>query len=192
MITHQEDWAQWLPMATAVHNNAQNTTTQQSPNTVLMGFTPTLAPSLHQTLGIPAADDQVTQMIQTRKVAVDAINQPTSSLRASFAIGEHIWLEGKNLPISTGSSKLRPKRYGPFKISRVVSPVVYQLELPSQCVTAPSDSLDSSSLRRKLYHFRDERIHYESQTPKGAHTESRAQRCILNRRLYLGFQRRNT
>ena len=74
VITHQEDWAQWLPMATAVHNNAHNTTMQQSPNTVLMGFTPTLAPSLHQTLGVPAADDRITQMIQTRKAAVDAIN----------------------------------------------------------------------------------------------------------------------
>ena len=119
-------------MATAVHNNARNTTTQQSPNTVLMGFTPTLAPSLHQTLGVLAADDRITQMIQTRKAAVDAINRPTSSLRASFAIGEHVWLEGKNLPISTGSSKLCPKRYGPFKISRVISLVAYQLELPSQ------------------------------------------------------------
>ena len=26
-ISHQEDWAQWLPMAMAVHNNAQNTMT---------------------------------------------------------------------------------------------------------------------------------------------------------------------
>ena len=97
-----------------------------------MGFTPTLVPSLHQTVGIPAADDRITQMIQSRKMAVDAINQPTSSPRASFAIEERVWLEGKNLLISTGSSKLCPKRYGPFKISRVISPVAYQLELPSQ------------------------------------------------------------
>ena len=54
-------------------------------------------------------------------------------------------------------------------------------------VTAPSDSVDSSSLRHKLNRFRDKRVHYESRTPKGAHTESRAQHCILNRRLYLGF-----
>ena len=77
-ITHQEDWAQWLPMATAVHNDAWNATTQQSPITVLMGFTPTLAPSMHQTFGVPAADDRITQMIQTRKTAIDIINQPTS------------------------------------------------------------------------------------------------------------------
>ena len=34
-------------------------------------------------------------------------------------------------------------------------------------VTAPSDSIDSSSLRRKLNRFRDERVRYESRTPKG-------------------------
>ena len=131
-VLHQEDWAQWLPMATAVHNNAQNTTTQQTPNTVLMGFTPTLAPSSNQKFGVPAADDRIMKMVQARKTAIDIINQPTPIPQASFAIGERVWLEGKNLPIAMGSSKLRPKRYGPFKISRVISPVAYQLELPSQ------------------------------------------------------------
>ena len=119
-------------MATAVHNNAQNGTTRQVPNSVLTGFTPTLAPSSNQTFGVPAADDRITRMIQARKTAIEAINRPTSIPRASFATGERVWLEGKNLPISMGSSKLRPKRYGPFKISRVISPVVYQLELPNQ------------------------------------------------------------
>ena len=131
-VLYQEDWAQWLPMATVVHNNAQNTTMQQTPNTVLMGFTSTLAPSSNQKFGVPAADDWIMKMVQAQKTAIDIINQPTSIPRASFAIGERVWLEGKNLPISTGSSKLCPKRYGHFKISRVVSPVVYQLELPSQ------------------------------------------------------------
>ena len=63
-MSHQEDWAQWLPMATAVHNNAQNTTMKQTPNSVLMGFIPTLTPLTCQTLGVPAADDHITQMIQ--------------------------------------------------------------------------------------------------------------------------------
>ena len=54
---HQEDWAQWLPMATAVHNNAQNATTKQVPSTVVMGFSPMLTPLMAQTLGVLAADD---------------------------------------------------------------------------------------------------------------------------------------
>ena len=61
-------------MATAVHNNAQNTTTQQTLNTVLMGFTPTLAPFSNQKFGVPAANDQITKMVQARKTAIDIIN----------------------------------------------------------------------------------------------------------------------
>ena len=131
-MSHQEDWAQWLPMATAVHNNAQNMMTKQVPNEILTGFLPTLAPLTIQTLSVPAANDHVTQIIQVQKTAIDAINWSTLTPRASFAIGDHVWLEGKNLPISMGSSKLCPKCYGPFKISRVISSVAYQLELPDQ------------------------------------------------------------
>ena len=56
-ILYQEDWALWLPIATTVHNNAQNTTTRQVPSSVLVGFTPTLAPSSNQQFGVPVADD---------------------------------------------------------------------------------------------------------------------------------------
>ena len=64
MVSHQEDWAQLLPMATVVHNNVQNTTMKQTPSSVLMGFTPTLTPLTSQTLGVPAVDGQITWMIQ--------------------------------------------------------------------------------------------------------------------------------
>jgi hypothetical protein len=36
ICTNQDDWARWLPMATAVHNNARNATTGFSPNTLLL------------------------------------------------------------------------------------------------------------------------------------------------------------
>ena len=132
VLSHQEDWAQWLPMATVVHNNAQNVTMKQVPSNVLMGFSPILAPLMMQTLGVLAVNDQITQIIQAQRTAIDIINRPTPILRVTFAIGDCVWLEGKNLPISMGSSKLHPKHYGPFKISRVVSSVAYQLEPLSQ------------------------------------------------------------
>ena len=106
--------------------------TKQAPNEILMGFSPNLAPLTRQTLSILTADDWIMWMVQAQKMAIDAINWPTPILRASFTIGDHVWLEGTNLPISMQSSKLHPKHYGPFKISRVVSPVAYQLELPNQ------------------------------------------------------------
>ena len=41
-----------------------------------------------------------------------------------------VWLEAKNLSLPYGTIKLAPRRHGPFKITKVISPVVYQLELP--------------------------------------------------------------
>jgi hypothetical protein len=48
-----------------------------------------------------------------------------------FQVGEQVWLEASNLKLPYQTSKLAPKRQGPFKIIRKISPVAYQLELPA-------------------------------------------------------------
>jgi hypothetical protein len=47
-----------------------------------------------------------------------------------FTLGQKVWLKGTNLRLSHPSAKLAPRRYGPFQITKVLSPVVYQLGLP--------------------------------------------------------------
>ena len=49
-----------------------------------------------------------------------------------YQINDKVWLEGTNLTTTHPTTKLLPKRYGPFKITKVISKVVYQLELPPQ------------------------------------------------------------
>ena len=49
-----------------------------------------------------------------------------------YQAGDQVWLEGRNLRIDRPSAKLAPKRHGPFKITKVLSPITYQLELPPQ------------------------------------------------------------
>ncbi len=46
--------------------------------------------------------------------------------------GALVWLEGVNLRTHYPTSKLAPKRYGPFPIKKVLSDVSYELELPPQ------------------------------------------------------------
>ena len=43
--SHPKDWPYWISIASAVHNNQINTTTGLSPNQILLGYTPELAPS---------------------------------------------------------------------------------------------------------------------------------------------------
>ena len=53
-------------------------------------------------------------------------------LEQRYQTGDQVWLEGRNLQIDRPSVKLAPKRYGPFKIGKVLLPITYQLELPPQ------------------------------------------------------------
>jgi hypothetical protein len=47
----------------------------------------------------------------------------------SFKLGDKVWLEAKNLTLQYVSAKLAPKRHGPFRITKLISPVAYQLDL---------------------------------------------------------------
>ena len=47
-----------------------------------------------------------------------------------FKLGDKIWLEARNLKCSVVNPKFAPKQEGPFTITRVLSPIVYQLRLP--------------------------------------------------------------
>jgi hypothetical protein len=45
-------------------------------------------------------------------------------------VKDQVWLEAKNLKV-TGNQKLLPKWYGPYQITKKISPVAYRLQLPS-------------------------------------------------------------
>jgi hypothetical protein len=47
-------------------------------------------------------------------------------------VGDKVWLEGANLKLTHPKAKLDAKRYRPFLITKEISPVVFQLMLPSQ------------------------------------------------------------
>ena len=49
-----------------------------------------------------------------------------------YQTGDKVWLEGCNLHTTHPSSKLAPRRYGPFTVTRAVSRTSYQLKLPPQ------------------------------------------------------------
>jgi hypothetical protein len=46
-----------------------------------------------------------------------------------FKLGQKVWLEGKNLK-TIYNKKIAPKHEGPFKITKLLSPLTYSLDLP--------------------------------------------------------------
>jgi hypothetical protein len=72
-------------------------------------------------------------MKEKRAQAIDAINQMARSkqvMMSQYKQGEQVWLETTHLKICHQKTKLKPKRYGPFKIIKEISPMAYQLRLP--------------------------------------------------------------
>ena len=72
-------------------------------------------------------------MEERRAQATAALNQvaeKSGTPLAQYNTGDQVWLEGKNLRLPYQATKLVPKRYGPFKIIKEISPVAYQLALP--------------------------------------------------------------
>ena len=47
-----------------------------------------------------------------------------------FVKGDKVWLEARNLKCLIINPKFAPKQEGPFTITKVLSPIVYQLRLP--------------------------------------------------------------
>ena len=126
----QNDWADWLAIATAVHNHYSNATTKIAPMEALLGYHPHLD---HQ--GPPSMNDRANERTrrayEARQLARAAINHWAGQTPPSqFKTGDRVWLEAKNLTLAYASFKLAPKRHGPFSIVKQISPVAYQLNLP--------------------------------------------------------------
>ena len=129
-----EDRTQWLALATAVHNNRKNATTGLSPSQIILGYEPQLTPETAAPSNNDLVEEWIKKLMENRDQATNAINEATKgdgAIPSQHHIGEQVWLEGKNLKFPHQATKLNPKRYGPFKIIKEISPVAYQLQLPS-------------------------------------------------------------
>jgi Integrase zinc binding domain/RNase H-like domain found in reverse transcriptase/Chromo (CHRromatin Organisation MOdifier) domain/Integrase core domain len=144
---HQDDWSQLLPLAEFVYNNAKNSSTQMSPFYANYGYHPRASmkvrpePSVYEN---PAAESLVQHLDtvhnelrlgleyaqETYKRKFDRKAKPAPP----FKVDDLVWLNRKNIATTRPSLKFDYKRFGPFKILKIVgdSKLAFQLELPPQ------------------------------------------------------------
>ena len=129
--SHPEDWSYWISIASAVHNNRINLTTGLLPNEILLGYSPCLTLLEVIKTDNKVAEKWVKRMIKARDQATRVINQKAGEAPPSqFAVRDQVWLEGSHLRLPHQSTKLAPKRYRPFTITKQINLVTYQLTLP--------------------------------------------------------------
>jgi hypothetical protein len=121
-------------VTSAIHNNQRNATTGLSPNQILLGYDITLNPGNTPSVANESAEECSQIMMERRAQVIEVLNQAVEKVgkpEAQHTVGAQVWLKGKNLKLPHQSTKLVPKRYGPFKIIKEVSPMAYQLKLPT-------------------------------------------------------------
>jgi len=108
--------------------------TKHSPFEVLMGFLPKGHQVFRQSRAgkIMKRLDRISQLHQ--EVELNIKHAQELAIKGSnfklFAQGQNIWLDSKNLKTTHPATKLHPKCYGPFTVTKVISHVAYQLDLP--------------------------------------------------------------
>ena len=132
----QTDWAERLPLAEFAHNNWRNETTKHTPFFLLMGYHPR-ADGHYAASSSPLVERRLDDLLQARKDALTHMTRAQQSWvkhrdTPKYAVGDRVWLDGRNLKTDQPTSKLAPRRHGPFTIAQVMSPVSYRLELPHQ------------------------------------------------------------
>ena len=132
---HQQDnWADWLKVAQYMINSRPSSTTKKPPYELWMGFIPRTHQPTHVG-NVPAIEERKSQLLEARKSTQEAISKAQSLWTKDphfqrYRVDQKVWLEGTHLRTTHPTTKLRAKRFGPFKVTEVLSTVTYRLDLP--------------------------------------------------------------
>jgi len=144
---HQDDWSQLLPLAEFVYNNAQSASTGMSPFYANYGYHPRATLKVRPSSGTyenPAAESLLNHLKQVHGELRSTLGRAQEKYKQnfdrkanpapSFIVGDRVWLNRKNIETVRPSKKLDSKRFGPFRIAKVVgeSKMAFELELPPQ------------------------------------------------------------
>ncbi|KAF6515026.1 hypothetical protein HZS61_006160 [Fusarium oxysporum f. sp. conglutinans] len=147
----QDDWSRWLPLAEFAANSLKSETTGMSPFFANYGFNPRMGFEPTITVkGTPATRDaekfaqkmnEILEYLRSESIAAQARyeNQANRHRRPArhYREGDYVWLDARNIKTLRPQKKLDWKNIGPLKITKVISPYAYRLDLPASMKIHP-------------------------------------------------------
>ena len=134
----QDDWMEWLAMAEFAYNDKKHATTGKTLFELNFGRHPWKEDLMVQT-ELPRVEEFTKKIQESWKHTTQTMEESQRNMKRQFderrrnpqglKVGEHVWLENKNIQSNQSSKKLDNKRYGPFRITKDIGLEAFQLEL---------------------------------------------------------------
>jgi len=128
-----------LAMGEFAYNDKKHAATGKTPFELNFGRHPWKGNLMVQT-EIPRVEEFTKNIQESWEHAAQAIKEAQRNMKQQFnkkrrnpqdlKVGDHVWLENKNIQSNQPSKKLDNKRYGPFRITKDIGSGAFQLELP--------------------------------------------------------------
>ncbi|CAJ0938719.1 unnamed protein product, partial [Ranitomeya imitator] len=137
----QDDWVSFLPLAEFALNNGASSATLVSNFFCNSGFHPRFSSGQVEPSDCPGVDAVVDRLQQIWTHVVDnlTLSQEKAQRFANrrrcvgprLRVGDLVWLSSRHAPMKVSSPKFKPRFIGPYKISEVLNPVSFRLDLPA-------------------------------------------------------------
>ena len=138
MNYQQDDWTNWLATVKFQYNNKKYAAMGKTPFELNFGRHSWKGNLMVKT-DIPQVENFLSRLQKNWEQATKAMKEVQKNMKKQFdkkrrnpqglKVGDHVWLENKNIHLNRPSKKLDNKRYKPFKISKNIESGVFELEL---------------------------------------------------------------
>jgi len=133
---HPDTWASTLPTLEFTHNNRRHADRTHTPFKLMYRITPCAIPLTFNSTKFPTVKARLDSLKHARQESLAAhklawIHMLDQFKRDAkpFIKGEKVWWDAQNLKTAY-PKKFTPKREDPFKITKVLGPLTYQLDIP--------------------------------------------------------------
>ena len=134
-----EEWDQHLSIAEFSYNGQPHSVTKRTPFYLMMGCEPKGIPPAFSKTNVPVVQHRLSELLKIRddaraahELARQAQIKRLKKNSPPFSKGDLVWLDGRHLNRGHKFPKMESLREGPFKISEIMGPVNYKLQLPPQ------------------------------------------------------------
>ena len=96
------------------------------------------------TKDIPAVKERLNELTKAREQAHQSLQCKTAITKTirMLEMGQEVWLDAQNIKTKVPSKKFEQRCLGPFTITKQISPVAYQLQLPAHMNIYPVFHVD--------------------------------------------------